>query len=461
MTVDIFGPTVGAGGVTVRPGETRSFTGADTFFRDCSAPELDDGTEIQAAWLNQLLANARTLARGNGVTGTAVSVVAEDNTDDGLLLKAVQHLIQRDQPKYARDIGGSGAIVITLSPTPAEIKEGMTVIVKVATTSNGPTTLNANGLGAVAVKHQDGGDIGPGDLTKDGIFGFTYDGTNWQLVWKYKQPGTKTYLSVPLTYYVNDATGNDSYDGLAAGVGGGHGPFKTLARANEYIRQWILNGVDITVNVADGTYAGVALDEMTGNGGHVKWIGNAAAPGNCIVAGVNKNAFSVGGKLHSLTGFKVTTSGVATVDGLNGISVNSFGRVLLNNMEFGTCGGAQISLSNSIVDLGVGNHKISGGSAGNSSSVGAFIEARQNSYFNGGGAVTTAFTIVGTPAYGAAFVQCDGLSHVQLFNTTFSGSATGKRYSASGNSFINTGGGGVNYFPGNVAGTLASGAEYA
>jgi hypothetical protein len=41
-----------------------------------------------------------------------------------------------------------------------------------------------------------------------------------------------------------------------------------------------------------------------------------------------------------------------------------------------------------------------------------------------------------------------------------SGGATGKRYVAELNGVINTFGGGANYFPGNVAGTTATGGQY-
>jgi hypothetical protein len=43
---------------------------------------------------------------------------------------------------------------------------------------------------------------------------------------------------------------------------------------------------------------------------------------------------------------------------------------------------------------------------------------------------------------------------------TFSGNATGARYSALLNGVLYTGGGGANYFPGNAAGSTGSGGQY-
>jgi hypothetical protein len=46
-------------------------------------------------------------------------------------------------------------------------------------------------------------------------------------------------------------------------------------------------------------------------------------------------------------------------------------------------------------------------------------------------------------------------------NVTFSGAATGARYFANMNSIIQTNGGGANFFPGDSAGSTATGGQYA
>lgn len=56
--------------------------------------------------------------------------------------------------------------------------------------------------------------------------------------------------------------------------------------------------------------------------------------------------------------------------------------------------------------------------------------------------------------------QTDYLSTFTVGGITFDGSATGKRYEISNNAVVDSGGGGANLFPGNVAGTTATGGIY-
>lgn len=180
MALDIFGPASAPGAVTVRPGETRSFTATDSFFKDCSDPVTDDGTEIQAAWMNQILANIRALARTNGQTGGAVDVVTEDNADDSLLRKAVQHIVQRGQTLYSADGGTADALVFALTPAAAEYKTGMVFYgIKSANANATATpTVNLNALGLKTIKDRRGQPIVAGDLPANAVLPLFYDGTN-------------------------------------------------------------------------------------------------------------------------------------------------------------------------------------------------------------------------------------------------------------------------------------------
>jgi len=81
-------------------------------------------------------------------------------------------------------------------------------------------------------------------------------------------------------------------------------------------------------------------------------------------------------------------------------------------------------------------------------------------------AVTNSLTItlVGTPAFSSAFAAVTTIGAVQCSAglVTFSGSATGVRYSATLNGVVNSfSSGNVNYFPGNSAGSTATGGQYA
>lgn len=184
MSVDLLGPASAPNAVTVRPTENRTFGSADSFFRDCSSPTLDDGTELQAAFINQLLASARSLARGNGNLGGGSPVVTEDNTDDAVILKAVQYLIQRGQVSYADDTGTADALVVTMAPAPPEYKKGIVVWFKKSAAANATTTptINVNGLGATTIVKRDGSAVVAADFAASGFYGLIHDGTTFRSV---------------------------------------------------------------------------------------------------------------------------------------------------------------------------------------------------------------------------------------------------------------------------------------
>jgi hypothetical protein len=172
MSIDLFGPTIGAAGVTTRPTDARSFGTADTFFNDCSSATADDGTEYQAAFFNAILANWRSLARGNGQTAAAADIVTQDNTDDSLILKAVQQLIQRGVPKAAQDTGTAGHVVAAFTPAVAEHKFGLRLSVQILNTNNtngGATDFAPNTLPALPIKRIGGDSLQPGDLRGGGV----------------------------------------------------------------------------------------------------------------------------------------------------------------------------------------------------------------------------------------------------------------------------------------------------
>ena len=183
MIADILGPANADNAVIVRPGETRTFASIDTWFQDCTTPTADDGTEIQAAWLNGMLAAARSLWRSNGLMiDNATPIVAETGTDDDGLSKAMQHLVQRSQPQYTIDTGVANAMVVALGPALKEYKQGVCIRVKVKFNNTGAATINVNGLGARNVKRTTLAVLSANDISANGIAVLVDDGTQFQLV---------------------------------------------------------------------------------------------------------------------------------------------------------------------------------------------------------------------------------------------------------------------------------------
>lgn len=195
--LDLFGPASAPGSVTLRPGETRTFGAADTFFRDCSSADLDDGTELIAAWFNQMLAVLRALARGNGQTAGGVNVVTEDNADDSLLLKAVQQLMQRGQAEFATDTGTVGHVVAAFTPAVAEHKLGQTLRIKIANTNTGAADFAPNGIAAKSITRIGGAALQPGDLQAGGIAELAYDGVQYQIISMIVPPATGSTQAAP------------------------------------------------------------------------------------------------------------------------------------------------------------------------------------------------------------------------------------------------------------------------
>lgn len=79
---DLLGPASALNAVTSRPNDTRIFGADNTWFKNCSSPTTQDGTRIEADWLNGILAQLRTAIVGMGIP--------IDNADDAMLLKAIQ-----------------------------------------------------------------------------------------------------------------------------------------------------------------------------------------------------------------------------------------------------------------------------------------------------------------------------------------------------------------------------------
>jgi hypothetical protein len=182
MALDIVGPANAPNAVTVRPGDTRSFGVSDTWMKDCTSSVANDGTKVQAGFVNALIGQFRNLIRGNGLTGASAEIVVQNNADDNMALKAVQHLIQRGQPSFASDTGTANAVVVAMSPAMAEHKLGTTVRVLIAANNTGAATITINALSAKNIKRLGGGALQPFDLQAASIAELAYDGTQYQII---------------------------------------------------------------------------------------------------------------------------------------------------------------------------------------------------------------------------------------------------------------------------------------
>lgn len=255
---------------------------------------------------------------------------------------------------------------------------------------------------------------------------------------------TREILSSARTYYVR-TDGSDSNNGLANTSGGA---FLTVQKAVDVVYGLDLNIYNVTIQVADGTYSGgvIAAGPFLGSGA-VTIQGNATTPTNVVLStGSTAAVVAKTGAVLSLKDFKVTTTGAAY-----GIQATQNGHINFGGLDFGACGGAQVRADDGGSVLCTANYTISGGALDHFNAVTCGILR----------AFSKTITLSGTPAYTGYFSNC-GYSGVQIVNgNTFSGSgATGARYIVQLNGVTSTNGGGANYFPGNSAGSTATGGQY-
>jgi hypothetical protein len=279
----------------------------------------------------------------------------------------------------------------------------------------------------------------------DKIAAFITEGT-MQEIFDYLSTAREVLTADRTYYYRTD--GSDSNDGL---TNTSDGAFLTRQKACDVVGGLDSSIYDVTIEQGNnGTFAGCVVKTMMG-AGKIIFVGDTTTPSNCVFS----SQLSVEDCMSRVEfgGFKFTGTDSA---GSAIYAVNNKKISMTGKCEIASGGAQQIYVQSGSAELG-DDYTISAGST--HSHILAIIDS----------VVTTpnahTITLTGTPGYstsGGGFVYCDRTSLVSIVtgNTTFSGSATGKRYNVQSNGVIFTGGGGATYFPGNVAGTTATGGQY-
>lgn len=208
---------------------------------------------------------------------------------------------------------------------------------------------------------------------------------------------------------------------------------------------------NVTIQVADGTYNGLILCKTMGGAGSITILGNSTTPANVVIttsnAAAGSNIISNSSQTtYNLQYFAITSASNNTFIG--GVHSTLGGRLELTGVNFGAFSGASGRHINSEVQGYIrltGNYAITGGAAQHMIAFTGYI-----------GNVAKTITISNTPAF-TLFAYCTGLGYMRLNGLTFSGSATGTRYSVTENSIIYSGG---VTLPGDVAGSTAQGGQY-
>jgi hypothetical protein len=449
---DELGPYDCTNASTTRPVDSAAQPATDYWFVNCSSPTAQDGSQIGATFLNRAVANLRALWRGAGNLGSGSPVNPDTYSDNGLL-DAVLQLIQRGQPSAGVDVGAANALVVNPTPAWLEYKTGARLYVAPAATVTGATVINVSGLGNKPITWADGTPLGDNDWPA-GATGemIVSPAGNFHLL---SVMGPSVFLrapgNTPTTFYVNAASGNDANNGLLSGTA-----FKTLAGAQAAISGKYASLTGVTVNIADGAYAGFSVGPSLI--AYWNFVGNLTTPGNVTITAAS-GAVNQGRSVIA-NGAKVNLSGV------------TFSSYLQNVASYS---GAQVNISACNLTGSANAPSLAASSGGIfvSGAIG-YSGAGQGIFYaeNGGllkiasqdGVTTTpcTLTLTGTPAFSVACADAvDGGDIIFTSSAiTISGAATGQRYAATVNGVINTALAGASYLPGSVAGVYNTGGQY-
>lgn len=168
MTIDVLGPA-SVNAVTSRPNRSIVRGAANTWFKDCTDPQTEDGTILPADFFNDVLAQLRTTFTNAGIT--------LDNADD-MLWRA----IRSQGLRYGVDTGSANTVVANFTPAVTSLYPGLPLLVKIAETNTGAATLAADGQPAKSIINVDGTALSAGALRAGMIAWLAYDGTAFQLM---------------------------------------------------------------------------------------------------------------------------------------------------------------------------------------------------------------------------------------------------------------------------------------
>lgn len=251
-------------------------------------------------------------------------------------------------------------------------------------------------------------------------------------------------LTANRTYFVA-TTGSDTNDGLTAGT-----PFATIQKAIDVACALDLSIFNVTIQVADGTYAAVTLKPYVGRG-PITIVGNSTTPNNVVINNASGNAISSAAMCGNwqIQFLKLTAGGI-------NIQAAAGSNITLTGVNHGTCGNYHMrALSGGQITIATSGYEISGG-------------ALRHLFAYLGGMITyngpQTVTVVGTPNFSQQCAYAADNGAIQ-FNggVAFTGAATGQRYLAQANGVIDTSassGGSTTFFPGSVAGATATGGQY-
>lgn len=249
--------------------------------------------------------------------------------------------------------------------------------------------------------------------------------------------GGREILTAARTYYVR-TDGDDGNNGLSDNAGGA---FATIQKAIDTACALDMSIHNVTIRIADGTYATSQTLKTYLGSGSISIEGNTSMPQNVVI---NAPGSAFAGTFYG----RYAISGMKISAGAYGLFTGN-GNIDYGTVDFGTCvihvcstGGKITGFSDYTISGNAGRHVLASGP-------GSVIRLS-----------SITITLSGTLAFGNAFAHAEELAEIRPTGLTFIGTATGKRYIAERLALIQTNGQSTTWLPGNVAGTEAQSGIY-
>lgn len=264
-------------------------------------------------------------------------------------------------------------------------------------------------------------------------------------------PPVRDMLTAARTYYVRP-DGSNANNGLADNAGGA---FLTIQKAIDVVASLDLSIYQVTVIVRPGgggnLHGGNLLKNYVGALAPII-VGDETTPGNVVVDGNGSSAFiSDNVRPWHIRGMRIRATSAGS-----GFDASSGGIIYFQKIDFQTFnqGYAHMRASGAAIIAATGNYTISG-------DAGFHLLAVNNGYMANYLAGTVPLTGTLNFSQGFAYAKQGGVLYTSGMTFNPAGATvTGPRYAATSNGVIATGGGGANYFPGSIAGSISAGGIY-
>jgi hypothetical protein len=442
--------------------DTAPATGTPGYATDGNPASNIPATQWPAYQYNAIQEELMAVIVGAGITA--------DRTNNAQLLAAIKAL--RKSSSILTDTGIANAYTaVNATPLVAGTWiDGVVQQVKIAHANTGASTYAPDGLPAIPIYGLGLQPLQGGELALNGtavLMRLTIAGVNsgnpiavlMECAGGAQQiaPATQSQHAVQLgqvrlrltsnlTLYVS-TSGSDSNNGLTSGTA-----FATIQKAYSVLGQnYDLAGqYTATISVGAGTFPALnAYFPIVGLNGAGSVVINGAGSATIISTSTSgSNAVSAtGGAQFTLSNLAVSTSGSAS----NGVYSANGGSIAIGaGVTFNGCVNAHMyAVSAGYIGVNA-NYAIAGSANTHITSASGQISITAG--------ITV--TITGSPTFSGGFATSNYAGFISAISITFSGSASGPRYSVGANGVINTNGGGASYFPGSISGTAATGGQY-